>query len=124
MLPNLPVRTFHSFVEFANIPSPLGLFAPRQGQAFREEQRRRHSQFDRGTPGAEYEAHNNHLTDPALSPIHPPHTARRNIHRNNLGNFAGVAPPPHTPDPTVYGNNVGGFIGQVVGPPPAYHGYY
>ena len=32
-----------------------GLFAPRQGQAYREEQRRRRSQFDRGTPGAELE---------------------------------------------------------------------
>ncbi|RMZ86150.1 hypothetical protein DV737_g203, partial [Chaetothyriales sp. CBS 132003] len=31
------------------------LFAPRQGQAYREEQRRRRSQFDRGTPGAELE---------------------------------------------------------------------
>ena len=32
-----------------------GLFAPRQGQAYREEQRRRRSQFDRGTTGAELE---------------------------------------------------------------------
>lgn len=32
-----------------------GLFAPRQGQVYREQQRRRQSQFDRGTPGAEAE---------------------------------------------------------------------
>jgi hypothetical protein len=125
-LPNLTVRTFQSFVEFANIPSPLGLFAPRQGQAFREEQRRRRSQFDRGTPGAEYEAYNNRLIDPVLSPIRPPHTPRRNIHGNNLGNFAGAAQPPYTPDPTVYSNNVGSFTGPVYGPPPAFppYGYY
>jgi hypothetical protein len=46
-----------------------GLFAPRQGQAYREEQRRRRSQFDRGTPGAEHElggAHRPRLQDPAL----------------------------------------------------------
>ena len=35
--------------------SATGLFAPKQGQAYREEQRRRRSQFDRGTPGAELE---------------------------------------------------------------------
>ena len=34
-----------------------GLFAPKQGQVLREEQRRRRSQFDRGTPGAELELH-------------------------------------------------------------------
>ena len=33
----------------------LGLFAPKQGQAYRLEQRSRRSQFDRGTPGAELE---------------------------------------------------------------------
>lgn len=101
---SLTVRTFHSFVEFANISSLKGLFAPRQGQAFREEQRRRRSQFDRGTPGAEYEAYNNRLADPALSPIHPP----------------------YTPGSTVNGSNLGSFTGHVYGPPPAFpnHGYY
>lgn len=49
----------------------LGLFAPRQGQAFREEQRRRRSPYDRGTPGAEFEAYSYRLTDPALSPVSP-----------------------------------------------------
>ncbi|RMZ91961.1 hypothetical protein DV736_g784, partial [Chaetothyriales sp. CBS 134916] len=39
----------------ALLTGPAGLFAPRQGQAYREEQRRRRSQFDRGTPGAELE---------------------------------------------------------------------
>jgi hypothetical protein len=34
---------------------------------YREEQRRRRSQYDRGTPGAEFEAHAQHLTDPALT---------------------------------------------------------
>lgn len=38
-----------------------GLFAPKQGQAYREEQRRRRSQFDRGTPGAENELDMNRL---------------------------------------------------------------
>lgn len=32
-----------------------GLFAPRAGQSFRDEQRRRRSQYDRGTPLAEIE---------------------------------------------------------------------
>ncbi|KIX98125.1 uncharacterized protein Z520_06205 [Fonsecaea multimorphosa CBS 102226] len=49
-----------------------------QGQVYREEQRRRRSQFDRGTPGAENElgvAPRYHLQDPALehmSNIHLP----------------------------------------------------
>ena len=49
-----------------------GLFAPRQGQAYREEQRRRRSQFDRGTPGAEHDlgvAPRYRLQDPALEHI-------------------------------------------------------
>lgn len=33
----------------------LGLFAPNEGQAFRDKQRRQASQYDRGTPGAEIE---------------------------------------------------------------------
>lgn len=37
------------------IPSYLGLFAPRAGQHFRDEQRRRRSQYDRGTRLAEME---------------------------------------------------------------------
>ncbi|KAK5081466.1 hypothetical protein LTR24_008165 [Lithohypha guttulata] len=36
-------------------PSPTCLYAPREGQAYRERQRRQFSQFDRGTPGAESE---------------------------------------------------------------------
>jgi len=46
-----------------------GLFAPRQGQAYREEQRRRQSQYDRGIPTAEYETFGQRLIDPALSPV-------------------------------------------------------
>ena len=34
---------------------------------YREEQRRRRSQYDRGTPSAEFEAHAQHLTDPTLT---------------------------------------------------------
>lgn len=48
-----------------------GLFAPRQGQAYREEQRRRRSQYDRGTPGADIELGMHQrfrFQDPALSP--------------------------------------------------------
>ena len=33
----------------------IGLFAPRVGQQYRDEQRRRRSQFDRGTTAAERE---------------------------------------------------------------------
>lgn len=88
LLPLLPIRltwlqqsstsfifshTFLSFQTFnlnpphANLLISIGLFAPRQGQVYREEQRRRRSQFDRGTPGAEFEALTQGLTDPALS---------------------------------------------------------
>ena len=35
----------------------LGLFAPRVGQQYRDEQRRRRSQFDRGTTAAERESY-------------------------------------------------------------------
>lgn len=35
----------------------IGLFAPRAGQNFRDEQRRRRSQYDRGTRLAEIEDH-------------------------------------------------------------------
>ena len=35
---------------------PTGLFAPRVGQQYRDEQRRRRSQFDRGTISAERES--------------------------------------------------------------------
>jgi hypothetical protein len=34
---------------------------------YRKEQRRRRTQYDLGTPGAEFEAHTQHLTDPALT---------------------------------------------------------
>ena len=39
----------------ANIQFSQGLFAPRAGQNFRDEQRRRRSQYDRGTRLAEME---------------------------------------------------------------------
>lgn len=35
----------------------VGLFAPRVGQQYRDEQRRRRSQFDRGTTAAERETY-------------------------------------------------------------------
>lgn len=38
-----------------NLVSALGLYAPREGQAYRERQRRQLSRFDRGTLGAESE---------------------------------------------------------------------
>ena len=59
-----------------DISSGAGLFAPRQGQVYREEQRRRRSQFDRGTPGAEFEAHSQGLSDPASSAYPTPAFAR------------------------------------------------
>lgn len=42
-----------------------GLFAPRHGQQYRDDQRRRRSQFDRGTTAAENEARFEGLFDPA-----------------------------------------------------------
>ena len=43
----------------------VGLFAPRHGQQYRDDQRRRRSQFDRGTTAAENEARFEGLFDPA-----------------------------------------------------------
>lgn len=40
--------------QFRNLPA-IGLFAPSAGQHLRDEQRRRRSQFDRGTTLAEQE---------------------------------------------------------------------
>jgi hypothetical protein len=45
-----------------------GLFAPRHGQQFRDDQRRRRSQYDRGTTAAEMEARNEGIYDPARDP--------------------------------------------------------
>lgn len=42
-----------------------GLFAPRHGQQYRDDQRRRRSQYDRGTTAAENEARHEGLFDPA-----------------------------------------------------------
>ena len=56
------VSTISLCVMTSNICQPLlirfllGLYAPREGQAYRERQRRQLSQFDRGTPGAENES--------------------------------------------------------------------
>jgi hypothetical protein len=47
-----------------------GLFAPRHGQQYRDDQRRRRSQYDRGTTAAENEARYEGLFDPARIP-HP-----------------------------------------------------
>ena len=66
----------HSFHQHTNMLTLTGLFAPRQGQAYREEQRRRRSQFDRGTPGAEHDlgvGPRYRLQDPALEHIHHMH---------------------------------------------------
>ena len=50
-----PMRCRFTFLsEIADI-LVSGLYAPREGQAYRERQRRQFSQFDRGTPGAESE---------------------------------------------------------------------
>ncbi|EFE37550.1 hypothetical protein TRV_07798 [Trichophyton verrucosum HKI 0517] len=48
----LPIVTFMQYLTFL-----AGLFAPRVGQQYRDEQRRRRSQFDRGTTAAERESH-------------------------------------------------------------------
>ena len=56
----------------------LGLFAPRQGQIYREEQRRRRSIYDRGTSAAEYEAYHQTLRDPALDTYQSRHGGRVN----------------------------------------------
>ena len=67
------------FSRNTNTAFSAGLFAPRQGQAYREEQRRRRSQFDRGTPGAEHElgvVPRYRLQDPALEHINNFHLPR------------------------------------------------
>ncbi|KAF7505790.1 hypothetical protein GJ744_000461 [Endocarpon pusillum] len=46
----------------------VGLFAPRHGQQFRDDQRRRRSQYDRGTTAAEMEARHEGIYDPARDP--------------------------------------------------------
>lgn len=63
-----------------------GLFAPRHGQQYRDDQRRRRSQFDRGTTAAEYEARNEGLFDPARDPRpmydrRPTYDPRQEYHR-------------------------------------------
>ena len=65
---------------------------------YREEQRRRRSQYDRGTPGAEFEAHTQHLTDPALT-AYPSssYSAPMNAsYYNNSPGYAPSAPVPST----------------------------
>ena len=56
------------------LSSVIGLFAPRVGQRFRDEQRRRRSRYDRGTRLAEIEE-SSHGEDGRLSsnylPFHP-----------------------------------------------------
>ena len=55
MLSMLASATLPCKVNFMSDGRILGLFAPRAGQHFRDEQRRRRSQFDRGTRLAELE---------------------------------------------------------------------
>lgn len=64
---------------------------------YREEQRRRRSQYDRGTPGAEFEAHTQHLTDPALT-AYPSssYSAPMNASYHNSPGYAPSAPAPST----------------------------
>ena len=80
-----------------NVLISTGLFAPRQGQMYREEQRRRRSQYDRGTPGAEFEAHTQYLTDPALS-AYPPQSYSAPTNASNYVNipYAASTPGPST----------------------------
>ena len=60
-----------------------GLFAPRAGQNFRDEQRRRRSQYDRGTRMAQiedsYHDHHHHRHDGSdqISQHYPHHTVHR-----------------------------------------------
>lgn len=70
----------------------LGLYAPREGQAYRERQRRQGSQFDRGTPGAEFER-NFGLVDGQVRSIRTPtQPSSYNVYDNdNLGlNISGL----------------------------------
>jgi hypothetical protein len=62
---------------------------------YREQQRRRRSQYDRGTPGAEFEAHTQHLTDPALTAYASSSYPAPNSYYNNLG-YAPSDPVPST----------------------------
>lgn len=65
-----------------------GLFAPRHGQQYRDDQRRRRSQYDRGTTAAENEARHEGLFDPARL-AHP------GVDPRTFGapRFGGVYPP-------------------------------
>lgn len=53
----LPESTETKSSLYTNTNKTPGLFAPRVGQQYRDEQRRRRSQFDRGTTAAEREAY-------------------------------------------------------------------
>jgi hypothetical protein len=58
---------------------------------YREEQRRRGSQYDRGTPGAEFEAHTQHLTNPALT-AYPSSSYSAPMNASYYNNNLGYAP--------------------------------
>lgn len=79
----------------------VGLYAPREGQAHRERQRRQQTQFDRGTPGAEFQSHRSvpsvhssgNLTtatspdwNKPTSPFTPISLRNRTIHYLGIGN--------------------------------------
>jgi len=67
----IPLLRPHSdCTRFANFLITTGLFAPREGQIYRDQQRTRRSQYDRGTLAGEYEAYQNRLRDPPRSPLH------------------------------------------------------
>jgi hypothetical protein len=80
-------RNSEIYVAPVDLSISIGLFAPRQGQMYREEQRRRRSQYDRGTPGAEFEAHTQFLTGPALTtyPSSPYPAPTNTSYYDNLG---------------------------------------
>jgi hypothetical protein len=84
--PHISETTFKLCVTSTDVFVSIGLFAPRQGQMYREEQRRRRSQYDRGTPGAEFEAHTQHLTDPALS-AYPSSSYAPTMNTSHYNNF-------------------------------------
>lgn len=56
-MPSMSVSRMHEGIMEAinQMLCSIGLFAPRVGQQYRDEQRRRRSQFDRGTTAAERE---------------------------------------------------------------------
>ena len=71
---DLAFRTHFALSAMVNSEACPGLFTPNAGQHFRDEQRRRRSQFDRGTRHAALEEFDyDNSTAPTIQGMYPPH---------------------------------------------------